>query len=507
MGSQCSIKLEPTEEESWVWQANSTCQLENNNTTFSIHGNLTSFFLKTEFCKSPWLKFQIEVLVLIILFFFVFIIIGTIGNGMVCYVVLANKHMRTPRNLLIFNLASSDLILCLFTQPFNLLRITTNSWKLGSVMCKLVSTTSAINVYVSTFSIIAIALDRFRLIVRPTDRDFLVQPVFSVAVLFCIWFVAFIFASPMIAFNSLKHLKLKSWLCIQEVCSESPEYSLYRTLYSIVSMLIQYLFPMLVISIAHVKIINRLKNRIKTQNTHPVIQKNQPNQLQSHIEAAQNVSNDVDDNKKVFLETPKNLQFGNNSDLKTTPAVSECHSLTPIISQKKHLTIQLPDSLSPSSSIVASESFKISQEITKLKKLHTTENEGVKKEATRRLWRLNSLKRRPTSGVKACQRKLNREKKINRLLISIALVFAASWMPLTLFNIVSDVMTGAVEELDPKGYLSALCNLIVLVSACVNPVLYGWLNENFQREFRRILCKKNSMRNLLEVSLPTVTVK
>jgi len=48
---------------------------------------------------------------------------GVAGNGLVCYVVVANAHMRSPRNLLILNLAASDLILCLFTQPFNLMKV------------------------------------------------------------------------------------------------------------------------------------------------------------------------------------------------------------------------------------------------------------------------------------------------------------------------------------------------------------------------------------------------
>ena len=62
--------------------------------------------------------------VALIVLFSALIAFGVAGNGLVCYVVVANAHMRTPRNLLILNLASSDLILCLFTQPFNLMKVT-----------------------------------------------------------------------------------------------------------------------------------------------------------------------------------------------------------------------------------------------------------------------------------------------------------------------------------------------------------------------------------------------
>ena len=61
--------------------------------------------------------------VVLIVLFSALIAFGAAGNGLVCYVVIANAHMRTPRNLLILNLALSDLILCLFTQPFNLMKV------------------------------------------------------------------------------------------------------------------------------------------------------------------------------------------------------------------------------------------------------------------------------------------------------------------------------------------------------------------------------------------------
>jgi len=33
-----------------------------------------------------------------------------------------------------------------------------------------------------------------------------------------------------------------------------------------------------------------------------------------------------------------------------------------------------------------------------------------------------------------------------------------------------------------------ICHLLVLGSACFNPLLYGWLNDNFRREFVKALC-------------------
>ena len=94
----------------------------------------------------------------------IMIIFGGIGSFMVILIVAKNKIMRTPRNLFILNLAISDLILCSFTEPFNLLRLLSGyrEWNLGETLCKLTSMLQGTNILASTFSISAIALDRFQ---------------------------------------------------------------------------------------------------------------------------------------------------------------------------------------------------------------------------------------------------------------------------------------------------------------------------------------------------------
>jgi len=44
-----------------------------------------------------------------------------VGNGVVCFIVLRSKHMRTVTNLFILNLAVSDLLVGIFCMPTTLL--------------------------------------------------------------------------------------------------------------------------------------------------------------------------------------------------------------------------------------------------------------------------------------------------------------------------------------------------------------------------------------------------
>lgn len=65
-------------------------------------------------------------------------LLGACGNTLVCYAVFRNPTMHTVTNTFIFNLAISDLLLCLFCVPFTpLYLLTFKSWNFGTTLCHL----------------------------------------------------------------------------------------------------------------------------------------------------------------------------------------------------------------------------------------------------------------------------------------------------------------------------------------------------------------------------------
>lgn len=61
-----------------------------------------------------------------------------VGNGMVCFIILRSKNMRTVTNLFILNLAISDLLVGIFCMPTTLVdNIITGQWL--SSDCKWIS--------------------------------------------------------------------------------------------------------------------------------------------------------------------------------------------------------------------------------------------------------------------------------------------------------------------------------------------------------------------------------
>ena len=97
------------------------------------------------------------------------------------------------------------------------------------------------------------------------------------------------------------------------------------------------------------------------------------------------------------------------------------------------------------------------------------------------------LRHRMVAKSQATQIERNREKaersfrRTNKLLISISLIFGLSWLPLNLVNAFADL--NSFDDRNSFLMIFALCHMVGMSSACSNPLLYGWLNETFRKEF------------------------
>ncbi|OQV16683.1 putative Neuropeptide F receptor [Hypsibius exemplaris] len=80
-----------------------------------------------------------------------------------------------------------------------------------------------------------------------------------------------------------------------------------------------------------------------------------------------------------------------------------------------------------------------------------------------------------------------RQTKTNLLLCMIALIFALCWLPLNVVNIIADFSTDSYAEY--RTFFDIVfvgAHLFAMSSAVANPILYGFLNENFRHEFREV---------------------
>lgn len=97
-------------------------------------------------------------------------------------------------------------------------------------------------------------------------------------------------------------------------------------------------------------------------------------------------------------------------------------------------------------------------------------------------------------------------KRINVMLISIVVAFAVCWLPLNIFNAVADWNHEIIMNCSHNPVF-LLCLLTAMISTCVNPIFYGFLNRNFQRDLHAVFrfCKFSSREEDYEtIAMSTV---
>ncbi|XP_075421902.1 somatostatin receptor type 5 [Ascaphus truei] len=104
-----------------------------------------------------------------------------------------------------------------------------------------------------------------------------------------------------------------------------------------------------------------------------------------------------------------------------------------------------------------------------------------------------------SSGLRVISTRRRRsERKVTRMVVIIVAVFVLCWLPFYILNIVN--LTFIVPE--EPAYVGVYFFVVVLsyANSCANPILYGFLSDNFKQSFQKVLClrKSNGIKDLTE---------
>ncbi|XP_041066069.1 neuropeptide Y receptor type 4-2-like isoform X2 [Carcharodon carcharias] len=83
-------------------------------------------------------------------------------------------------------------------------------------------------------------------------------------------------------------------------------------------------------------------------------------------------------------------------------------------------------------------------------------------------------------------RTLTNSRRITLMLGFLVVGFGLCWLPLHVFNAIADWDLEAVMHCH-HNLIFSLCHLAGMASTCINPVIYGFLNNNFKKELRAII--------------------
>ncbi|XP_043087685.1 neuropeptide FF receptor 1 like 3 [Puntigrus tetrazona] len=246
--------MEASEE---LWDAASVCILsdlvsctnQTNSTNSSSAGGTV---------RSPYYQHSLPAAALFTLAYLFIFLLCLMGNGLVCAIVLRNRHMRTVTNIFILNLAVSDLLVGIFCIPTTLVDNLITGWPFSNMICKLSGLVQGTSVCSSVFTLVAIAVDRFRCIVYPFKPKLtLFVAKVSIGV---IWVLALAIMFPSVVMLTVEREKGHS--VVHSDNSTSPLYSCYETwpdpemrkVYTTVLFVHVYVIPLLLIMLLYGRI-------------------------------------------------------------------------------------------------------------------------------------------------------------------------------------------------------------------------------------------------------------
>eukprot|EP00794_Sanderia_malayensis_P020283 gene20283-22269_t len=134
-------------------------------------------------------KISLATRIILISIYALIFLIGVSGNAMVCYVI-GRKKKKTGGDVFVMSLGISDLLASLFV-PFLMiadLRSEENRWFLGSALCTILPSVSPMTLIASSWSLMLIAVDRFRIITKPLQPRLSTK--FKIIGIIVVWLVA-----------------------------------------------------------------------------------------------------------------------------------------------------------------------------------------------------------------------------------------------------------------------------------------------------------------------------
>uniref|UniRef100_W5NNV8 Neuropeptide Y receptor type 5 n=2 Tax=Lepisosteus oculatus TaxID=7918 RepID=W5NNV8_LEPOC len=385
-------------------------------------------------------------------------ILGLLGNILILTALTRKWKEKTIINFLVGNLAFSDILVVLFCAPFTLTCVLLDHWVFGDVMCHIVPFLQCVSVMVSTLVLMSIAIVRYHMISHPLSRHLSLNA--GYILLGIIWTLALSICSPLPVFHKtvdlsetfhLESLKNKS------LCIESWPSGGYRTAFTISLLFVQYILPLVCLTVSHASVCRRVSSSVPSHLQVQTEEKEMINlTLQQPNQKSCIPTQFTDSEKWKLVLAQKQRKRYNKKTSSVVPAMysHENDSAEYLHPQSQHH----PSTLLLSGVPVCFELKE--EEATELHKMLTIS--------------------------KSISRMKKRSKSVFFKLTIVVLAFAISWMPLHIFHLVTDFSANHISSRHFK-LIYCICHLLGMLSCCLNPVLYGFLNNGIKSDLLSLL--------------------
>ncbi|KAI9530328.1 hypothetical protein NQZ68_004345 [Dissostichus eleginoides] len=363
-----------------------------------------------------------------ILLYSLIFFLSVFGNLLIILVLTVNKRMRTVTNTFLLSLAVSDLMMAIFCMPFTLIPSILKNFIFGAAMCKIVSYLMGgmsdnicgtgqhdfsyqdsdnhprrISVSISTFSLVAIAIERYSAICNPLKSRVWQTRSHAYRVIAATWVLAFVIMIPYPVISNLDSFQRADNTTGHQCRPKWPLATTEQAWY-ILLLLVLFAIPGLVMIVAYGLISRELYRGIQFEMGHKKDSTDVKNGLTSAVSTG---SDDGDGCYVNVVQRPHSMEM---STMATTVRANKAE--------------------------------------------------------------------RPRSNTS--EAKLEAKKRVIRMLVVIVVLFFLCWMPLYCVN-----TWRAFDEVSAKHALTgapiAFIHLLCYTSACVNPIIYCFMNTRFRK--------------------------
>uniref|UniRef100_A0A1I7Z3J1 G_PROTEIN_RECEP_F1_2 domain-containing protein n=1 Tax=Steinernema glaseri TaxID=37863 RepID=A0A1I7Z3J1_9BILA len=199
--------------------------------------------------------------------------IAVVGNSLVVYVVIINKDMQSATNLFITNLAMSDLLVNFTSLWLTPIYTYVGHWVWGSWLCYGLPLFQGTSIFISTLTLMAIAIDRYFVICRGPVFGYDLRTHMSLqlcfAIITLIWTISVLLVMPYAVHMRMIYIPepCNFWLCIEDWTMDD-----LKSFYGIIVALLQFIVPFIIIGKSYCQIYFFLRDRtslVKPRNATP----------------------------------------------------------------------------------------------------------------------------------------------------------------------------------------------------------------------------------------------
>ncbi|CAI5764197.1 somatostatin receptor type 1 [Podarcis lilfordi] len=193
--------------------------------------------------------------ILISFIYSVVCLVGLCGNSMVIYVILRYAKMKTATNIYILNLAIADELLML-SVPFLVTSTLLHHWPFGSLLCRLVLSVDAVNMFTSIYCLTVLSVDRYIAVVHPIKASRYRRPTVAKMVNLAVWGLAIVIILPIIIFSKTEANTDGTVACNMMMPEPKQKWLVVFVVYTF---LMGFLLPVVAISLCYILIIAKMR--------------------------------------------------------------------------------------------------------------------------------------------------------------------------------------------------------------------------------------------------------